>query len=110
VLPIPAHQRGACRPSPTCWTPTPPLELVEEIEAALGPGNRVLDIRIKHEGGMMLQMNLGGSLHKHPDMSQQILAITPEHLGEKAAVRITYRHELDRQLDMRRGEPSFYVK
>ena len=63
------------------------------LEAAIGENNRVRDVRIKHEGGPVLQIDLGGSLHQHPDMGDQLRALAKEHLGENAVVRVTYRHE-----------------
>lgn len=71
----------------------PPLELVEAIEAALGGKYRVREIRIKDEGGPLLQIDIGGSLREHPAMGDDLRKIALEHLGEDATVRLTYRHE-----------------
>ena len=60
----------------------------------LSDGNRVRNVSLKHEGGPVLQIDLGGDLHGHPeDFSAELHTIAKRHLGKDAAVRLTYRHE-----------------
>jgi hypothetical protein len=73
----------------------PPLDLVEAVEALIGDEHRVRKIRIKDEGGPLLQIDVGGALGDHPVMTEELRALAKEYLGEEAAVRLTYRHESD---------------
>ena len=50
-------------------------------------------VRLKHEGGPLVQIDVGGSLARHPEVAGELRRIVKEHLGEDAAVRLTYRHE-----------------
>ena len=72
----------------------PPLALVKEIEAVLGIESRVRHVSLKHEDGPVLQIDLGGDLHGHPeDFGDELRQIARRHLGKGAAVRLSYRHE-----------------
>ncbi len=54
---------------------------------------RVRSVRLKHQGGPLVQIDVGGSLARHPELAGELSRIVKEHLGEDAAVRLTYRHE-----------------
>jgi len=72
----------------------PPLELVEQIESAVGHTHRIREIRLLYENGPLLQIDLGGSINDHPEETGAgLAAIAKQHLGDRATVRISYRHE-----------------
>jgi len=72
-----------------------PLALVERVEEVLGDEYRIRDITLRHDGGPVLQIDIGGSVDHHPDrLGENLTEIAREYLGENAAVRVTYRHEI----------------
>lgn len=73
----------------------PPPALVKAVEEKLGEEIRLRKIRLKKEaGGMVVQIDLGGTRAPDAKLRAALGDVADQHLGESAGVRLTYRYEV----------------
>jgi uncharacterized hydrophobic protein (TIGR00271 family) len=73
----------------------PPLALVNAVEAALDEEARLRRIRLIHEDGPVIQIDLGVSAHALQKPRDDLLAVVRKYVSDRPTVRVTYRVEDD---------------
>jgi uncharacterized membrane protein len=78
-------------PPPTA----PPAALVKAVEETLDEEIRLRKIHLRKEpGGMVAQIDLGGTRAPDAELRAALGEVVDQHLGKSAGVRLTYRFEV----------------